>query len=211
RCFPHIVNLACKAVLGAMTDMSYAAENAANYVPNDDSVTTIADAIRRDPVATTRTLVRVIRASSIRRQYFAEVQKALQQKDLQLLRDVDTRWSSTLLMIERVLLLREAINRFLSNREFEELRKYQLSDVEWDTLEAYKKILAVPHAFQQRLSSEKTPTLCDVVPSFEAMLWVWQRQKLELPDMACVIDAGMMKLESYRNRSEVVPAYVLAM
>jgi hypothetical protein len=28
-------------------------------------------------------------------------------KDLQLLRDVDTRWSSTLLMIERAILLRE--------------------------------------------------------------------------------------------------------
>ncbi|KAJ7663671.1 hypothetical protein B0H17DRAFT_304895 [Mycena rosella] len=43
-------------------------------------------------------------------------------KDLQLLRDVITRWSSTLLMIERAILLREAIDRFLSSNEFEELQ-----------------------------------------------------------------------------------------
>ena len=46
-----------------------------------------------------------IRASSIRRQYFSEALAALKMKDYQLLRDVDTRWSSTLLMIDRALLL----------------------------------------------------------------------------------------------------------
>jgi hypothetical protein len=34
-------------------------------------------------------------------------------KDLQLLRDVDTRWSSTSLMIERALLLREVCHILL--------------------------------------------------------------------------------------------------
>ena len=47
-----------------------------------------------------------IRASSICRQYFSEALAALKMKDYQLLCDVDTRWSSTLLMIDRALLLR---------------------------------------------------------------------------------------------------------
>ena len=47
-----------------------------------------------------------IRASSLRRQYFSDVLNSLEQKDLQLLRNVDTRWSSTLLMVERALILR---------------------------------------------------------------------------------------------------------
>ena len=47
-----------------------------------------------------------IRASSLRRQYFSDVLNSLEQKDLQLLHDVDTRWSSTLLMVERALILR---------------------------------------------------------------------------------------------------------
>ncbi|EPQ49932.1 hypothetical protein GLOTRDRAFT_67196, partial [Gloeophyllum trabeum ATCC 11539] len=202
RCFPHIINLACKAVLGAMTNMEYASNEAADFIPQGNI---------RDPIASARTLVRTIRASSIRRQYFAEVQKALQQRDLQLLRDVDTRWSSTLLMIERVLLLREAIEKFLSHSEFEELRRYQLQNSEWDLLEAYRQILAVPHAFQHRLSAEKTPTLCHAIPHFESMLRIWDVQKTQLPSMASVIEAGIVKLEAYRNRTNPVPAYMLAM
>ena len=47
-----------------------------------------------------------IQASSIHCQYFSEALAALKMKDYQLLHDVDTRWSSTLLMIDCALLLR---------------------------------------------------------------------------------------------------------
>lgn len=185
-----------------ITNMSYAAEGAEEFIASEGI---------RDPVASVRSLIRTIRASSIRRQYFADVQRALEEKDLQLLRDVDIRWSSTLLMIERAILLREAINRFMSHREFEELRKYQLTNVEWGLLEVYRKVLAVPHAFQQLLSAEKTPTLCNAIPSFEAMMQLWDEQKTEMPEVTQVIDAGMEKLDGYRNRTDAVPAYILAM
>jgi len=55
-----------------------------------------------------------IRSSSLRRQYFASVLEILNEPNLQLLRDVDTRWSSTFLMIERALLLREVSNTNLT-------------------------------------------------------------------------------------------------
>lgn len=48
-----------------------------------------------------------IRASSLRRQYFTSILNALKQKDLQLLQDIDVRWSSTLLMVEHAIVLRE--------------------------------------------------------------------------------------------------------
>ncbi|KAJ7922560.1 hypothetical protein B0H13DRAFT_1982940 [Mycena leptocephala] len=118
RCFPHIVNLACKAILGAITDMDFAAPEADDFVPPLNPADNFLAAVEGDPVATIRTTVRVIRVSSLRHQYFSEILKALQQKDLQLLRDVDTRWSSTLLMIDRAILLREAIDKFLSDPQF---------------------------------------------------------------------------------------------
>ena len=58
RCFPHIVNLACKAVLGAITELKYVKENAVDFVPNTPAPTTFEDVLRRDPVATTRSLIR---------------------------------------------------------------------------------------------------------------------------------------------------------
>ncbi|KAF7372427.1 HAT family dimerization domain-containing protein [Mycena venus] len=208
RCFPHIVNLACKAVLGAITDMDFAASGSADFIPDPTRATTFLDAIARDPVATIRT---TIRASSLRRQYFSEVLKALQQKDLQLLRDVDTRWSSTLIMIDRAILLREAIDKFLTNDQFWDLHKYKLGDDEWDALEAFKRILSVLYAFQQRLSAEKTPTLGDALPAFEAMIKAWERQKISHPETAHVVQEGIDKLESYRDRVQDVPAYILSM
>ncbi|KAJ7021762.1 hypothetical protein B0H16DRAFT_1330400, partial [Mycena metata] len=201
RCFPHIVNLACKAVLGAITDMDFAASGSADFIPDPARATTFLDAIARDP----------IRASSLRRQYFSEVLKALQQKDLQLLRDVDTRWSSTLIMIDRAILLREAIDKFLTNDQFRDLHKYRLGEDEWDALEAFKRILSVPHAFQQRLSAEKTPTLGDALPAFEAMIKAWEKQQVSHPETAHVVQEGIDKLESYRDRVQDVPAYILSM
>jgi hypothetical protein len=55
----------------------------------------------------------------------------------------------------------------------------------------------VPHAFQQRLSAEATPTLCEALPAFESMKRVWDVQKGEMPDAAPIINAGLDKLEEY--------------
>ena len=84
--------------------------------------TSLIDAISRDPIALLRSLIRgvsailvrflilliilQIRASSLRKQSFARILEAMEQKALQLLHDVETRWSSTYLMIDRAILLR---------------------------------------------------------------------------------------------------------
>jgi hypothetical protein len=52
RCFPHVVNLACQAVLKAITNMDFADELAEDYVPTATG--------ERDPVAMIRTVVRVV-------------------------------------------------------------------------------------------------------------------------------------------------------
>lgn len=72
-------------------------------------------------------------------------------------------------------------------------------------------MLQVPHAFQQRLSAEKTPTLGDAIPAFEAMQIVWKAQQVKNPKTAFIIDAGLDKLEEYRERANLTPAYALAM
>jgi hypothetical protein len=68
--------------------------------------------------------------------------------------------------------------------------------------------MQIPHAFQQRLSLETTPKLCNTIPSFEAMRMKWTNQKAEMPNMAYIIDAGLKKLDDYRERLDLVPAYV---
>ncbi|THU82844.1 hypothetical protein K435DRAFT_690762 [Dendrothele bispora CBS 962.96] len=201
-CFPHIVNLACKAVISAVTNIDYAADDAPEFIPQHSD---------RDPIASIRAIVRAIRQSSLRRQFFAEILETLKEKNLQLLRDVVTRWSSTFLMIERATLLRNAIDHFLSSNKFPELRHLCLENADWDLITMYKKILEVPHAFQQKLSGEATPTLSGAIPSFEAVVSRWKQMKREMVSMSDVIQEGIEKLESYMERISDIPAYTLAM
>lgn len=63
RCFPHVINLACKAVLKEVTDMKFAAAYAQDYVPSGPPPTNFLDVLNRDPIATVRTLVRVVSIS----------------------------------------------------------------------------------------------------------------------------------------------------
>lgn len=71
--------------------------------------------------------------------------------------------------------------------------------------------MKVPHAFQQRLSAEKTPTLSYAIPAFESMIAEWKELSHEIPEYSDVIEAGIDKLELYLDRTEESNAYMIAM
>ncbi|PBK59590.1 hypothetical protein ARMSODRAFT_899042, partial [Armillaria solidipes] len=192
RCFAYIVNLACKAVLGAITNLEFVASDTADFEPTSEEANTFRAALQHDPIV-------LIRASSLRRQFFSEVVAALKLNNLQLLHDVITHWSSTLLMIDRALYLQPAVDKFLDAREFPELRKYKLGNTEWNVLANFKEILSVLHSFQQLLSTEKTPCICNTIPAFEAMRTMWENKWLNFLHLADIITAGLDKLDDYHK------------
>ena len=110
RCFPHIVNLAVQAVLGSITNMSYANEDANHFsiwqLSTCNVIALLQMLINKVIVPSYtckkyRYLKAQIRASSIRRLEFEEIQK-MYMKDkpvLKLICDVSIRWSSTHLML----------------------------------------------------------------------------------------------------------------
>lgn len=59
-CFPHVVNLTCKAVLKEITDMKFVAANAHDYVPSGPAPINFLDVLNCNPIATVRTLVCVV-------------------------------------------------------------------------------------------------------------------------------------------------------
>ena len=71
--------------------------------------------------------------------------------------------------------------------------------------------IKVPHAFQQRLSAEKTLTLCDALPSFSAFILQWRSLQEKMPEMKDVIQASLKKLEDYFLKVMDIPAYNFAM
>ena len=69
----------------------------------------------------------------------------------------------------------------------------------------------ISHAFQQWLSAEKTPTLCDAIPSFEAMIHIWKEHQVKHPETAGIVQAGLDKLSIYQEHADLNPMYVVAM
>ncbi|KAK0224950.1 hypothetical protein EDD85DRAFT_778147, partial [Armillaria nabsnona] len=202
------VNLACKAVLTAITNLDHALDHShgSDFIPPPGQAMNFHTACQQDPIATIRT----IRASSIWRQIFSEILEALEADNLQLLQDVITHWSSTLLMIDQAISLRPTIETFLASRDFPELHRYQLSEAEWDALSNFREILVVLHAFQQILSAEKMPCISDTIPAFEAMRSTWEKLETEMPYAEDIIHASLNKLAEYCNQADDVDAYFIA-
>ena len=69
----------------------------------------------------------------------------------------------------------------------------------------------MPHLYQQVLSGEKCPTICGTLPAFEALLIKLKRiqreQDIEFYD---ILEDGIEKLEEYKQDTDNVPAYTLA-
>lgn len=119
-CFPHIINICVKHVLD--TDPADLADAfAAVFARNsdgdsdddsDDFKEKYLEALKNNPIALGRQIVKAIRASGLRREEFAKFIKSCNSSDLfkfqgkvvrvpehQLLRDVPTRWDSQYFMI----------------------------------------------------------------------------------------------------------------
>lgn len=70
----------------------------------------------------------------------------------------------------------------------------------------------MPDAFQQKLSAEKTPTLCNALPFFDAMVTIWkEHQRSWGAPFSDIIQDGIDKLDAYHDRVQLVPAYTISM
>jgi len=133
RCFPHVINLAVQAIYetlkgGSKSDTQYLLgglpelmEEALQAMPLPEGVTIkeYRDALAADIVGMARKLVTACRASGQRREDFQLTIREGNERGswtdsegnpfslpvLQLLRDCETRWSSTFLLLDRVLTL----------------------------------------------------------------------------------------------------------
>ena len=134
RCFPHVINLAVQAIYAALKDgkglqAQYLAGGlrscfseaalAAVVLPGEVTVDEYLEALTSDVLGTARKLIAACRTPGKRREEFCDTihegnrigrwtddgGDAVSQEALQLLRDCETRWSSTFFMVDRVLLM----------------------------------------------------------------------------------------------------------
>jgi hypothetical protein len=113
RCFPHVVNIAVQTVLKEVKENPYfpVIDSAPDTSNPSDELQQYADALSSDPVKSLREIVAICRKSG---QRCEELQKIIATgnasnswgiiiRPVQLLRDCETRWSSTYNMVDHVI------------------------------------------------------------------------------------------------------------
>ncbi|KAL1939855.1 hypothetical protein VTO73DRAFT_9555 [Trametes versicolor] len=120
-------------------------------------------------------------------------------RKLMVIRDVATRWNYTHAMIERGLLMQEAIDTWVFKNK--QLRSFLLSAAEWQTLRQLGGILEVFTNVTKEMSHGGRPTLPFVLPLYERMRKALQ-QHIDnstglSPSLRNAAAAGLIKLNQY--------------
>ncbi|KAG1847015.1 hypothetical protein DFJ58DRAFT_608931, partial [Suillus subalutaceus] len=178
-----------------------------------------ADSFSNDPVPECREIVNAYRHSDQRhRQWNNNVYwrgRLPDDKDklpvLRLLRDCSTRWPSTFRMIDRVLTLHPAIQPLLQEIQNADIAHLSIDSKDLDVLRDIHHIIEIPHAAQELLASERTPTLSMALPAYELLQTRWTELKGSIWELSHYIEVGLDKLTNYIREGRRTRIYALAM
>ena len=122
-CLPHVLNICSKHATDDFTsaDFSSVLESSFEFPNSSLNKHTYVEALRKDPAARARDVVRIVHSSSLRRESFKtlivdgnnreywrdEEQNVMELPVLELLREVKTHWDSRYSMVKRLRLYRQ--------------------------------------------------------------------------------------------------------
>ncbi|PPR07616.1 hypothetical protein CVT24_004169 [Panaeolus cyanescens] len=217
RCFPHVINLAVKAIIGALIEPWALPENASQADIEYHA------ALKADLVGRVRRFSTFVRSSGQRREAFEQAIKEINEaggfgeavKKLMrlvgLLKDMEVRWSANMYMVDRFLEQYPACERFIDNSSDWELEQYKFTKVELQVLTDYRELLHVFHLVQEVVSAEKMPTLSIVLPLYEKLTIVLANFSISKPQLKHAVEPAIDKLKKYMSEARSSKAYALAM
>ncbi|KAF9502991.1 hypothetical protein BS47DRAFT_1322897, partial [Hydnum rufescens UP504] len=131
--------------------------------------------------------------------------------EVELLREVETRWDSAHGMLRTTIPARPAIEAMMIQKKYCEIRSKNLTDEQWTMAQKILDILDYPHLFQHLMTGEATPTLSSALPAFQCLQDRWEDHAGKHPDMAKHILGGMERLDKYHEKAGRMRAYVIAL
>ncbi|KAJ7442790.1 hypothetical protein B0H11DRAFT_1881689 [Mycena galericulata] len=204
RCFPHVVNIAVKTGLKELTELPAYQPDICNPIGEAHSLVTACRASGQRREALEKTIEQGNEAGG-----FGDPPEVL--RVVGLLKDVETRWSATFLMVDRLLEQYLAVDKFLDDPKQDEISWHRLSATTLKVLEDIRRFLQVPHIVQEIVSAEKTHTLSIVLPMYEKLIVMLKDLARNLDELSIGINATIRKLEEYLGMSRRTRMYALAM
>jgi hypothetical protein len=92
-----------------------------------------------------------------------------------------------------------------------ELAHLLFTEPEYQALHDIQVILSIPHAAQELLLAEKTPTLSMALPAYKMIITGWLNLQKEIPALAHYISVGIYKLQEYVSLGRKSQIYAMAM
>jgi hypothetical protein len=138
HCFAHAINLVVTDAIGSSPSCSQIREKVASIVSST-------------------------RRSTLEKERFEKCQETVglvSKEPLKLLLDVPTRWNSFFIMLERALILKDAVVLFQSQSQ----ETGMLSGVDWNIIKSLVNVLKPLHDVTTELSTEKITSLSKVIP-----------------------------------------------
>lgn len=183
RCFAHIMNLACRAMINSVGDGSPTEYPSDSDSDGDEHESSSQRNKVLPVVAKMRKGVVSIRSSPQRRELLARQCIAANMVPKVVLRDVRTRWNATHQMLERAKDLKEPFD--LTLRSIPKKRKYVLDELEWEKVDDLLVLLKPFREATEMLSNEHSPTLSRVAIVYQALfdhLQKFQSIRQDLPE-----------------------------
>lgn len=189
------------------------------------------DALESGPVNICRESVKAMQSSDIRREGLREAicdgnfrgtfktqdNKILTLPMLELLRDCETRWSSTHNMVKRYLQLYPvsvllnslnlhvlmAMNQAVAQyaHQHPEMRIPIALHNQYEVLQDICAIFSILDQAQELLSAEQTPTLALALPVYKALIQTLKDCTFKFPELHHAVTCGILKLESYIEKA----------
>jgi hypothetical protein len=110
----------------------------------------------------------------------------------------------------------QALTVFLNKATHTEIADRAITEDQQEVLRDICEFLQIPHAVQELLSAEHTPTLCEVLPQYENLLVMLRDLRViklreAKPQLSRAINAAIKKIEEYVQKSRKTRIYALAM
>jgi hypothetical protein len=100
---------------------------------------------------------------------------------------------------------------YLNHPKQASIANHLFDEMQYQVLHDIRSILQVPHAAQELLSAEKTPTLSQAIPAYEMVVQAWFDLQKVLPELAHYIGVGIAKIQEYVAKGRTSRVYALAM